>query len=89
LYKGEQLRLERLIACLDHQNEKVVEAALAALCTLLEDGLDIVDGVFVLYEAEGIQLILDVLLENRGKAEGSLGSGQNFEDRVYCARGGR
>jgi Armadillo/beta-catenin-like repeat len=59
--------VERLIACLDHQNEKVVEAALGALCTLLDDGLDIVEGVFVLYEAEGIRLILDVLLENRSR----------------------
>lgn len=58
--------VERLIACLDHQNEKVVEAALGALCTLLSDGLDIMEGVFVLYEAEGIRPILDVLVENRG-----------------------
>lgn len=59
--------VERLIACLDHRNEKVVEAALGAICTLLSDGLDIVEGVFVLYEAEGIRPILDVLLDNRGK----------------------
>ncbi|KAF3331915.1 U-box domain-containing protein 44-like protein [Carex littledalei] len=57
--------VERLIACLDHQNEKVVEAALGALCTLLSDGLDIMEGVFVLYEAEGIRPILDVLVDNR------------------------
>ncbi|KAJ3693366.1 hypothetical protein LUZ60_008846 [Juncus effusus] len=59
--------IERLIACLDHRNEKVVEASLGAICTLLNDGVDIVEGVFLLYEAEAIRLILDVLIENRSK----------------------
>ncbi|XP_020572397.1 U-box domain-containing protein 44-like [Phalaenopsis equestris] len=57
--------VEKLVACLDHNNEKVVEASLAALCTLLEDGVDIEQGVLVLCEAEGIKPILVVLLENR------------------------
>ena len=57
--------VEKLVACLDHANEKVVEAALAALCTLLEDDVDIEQGVLVLCEAEGIKPILEVLLENR------------------------
>lgn len=57
--------VDKLVACLDHTNEKVVEAALAALCTLLEDGVDIDQGVFVLFEAEGIKPILEVLIENR------------------------
>lgn len=55
----------KLVACLDHTNEKVVEAALAALCTLLEDEVDIEQGVMVLWEAEGIKPIFDVLLESR------------------------
>lgn len=57
--------VEKLIACLDHNNEKVVEAALAALCTLLDDEVNIEEGVLVLCEAEGIRPILDVLLESR------------------------
>ncbi|PKA53986.1 U-box domain-containing protein 44 [Apostasia shenzhenica] len=57
--------VEKLVACLDHNNEKVVEASLAALCTLLEDGLDIEQGVLVLCETEGIKPILEILLENR------------------------
>ncbi|OAY73973.1 U-box domain-containing protein 44-like isoform X1 [Ananas comosus] len=57
--------VEKLVACLDHQNEKVVEASLAALCTLLDDGVNIQEGVMVLYEADGIKPILDVLLESR------------------------
>ncbi|KAF8406722.1 hypothetical protein HHK36_008814 [Tetracentron sinense] len=55
----------KLVACLDHTNEKVVEAALAALCTLLDDEVDIEQGVMVLCEVEGIKPILDVLVENR------------------------
>ncbi|XVE69591.1 hypothetical protein DITRI_Ditri10aG0002900 [Diplodiscus trichospermus] len=55
----------KLVALLDHTNEKVVEAALAALSTLLDDGVDIEKGVAVLCEAEGIKPIFDVLLEKR------------------------
>ncbi|KAH7523391.1 U-box domain-containing protein 44 [Ziziphus jujuba] len=57
--------VEKLVALLDHTNEKVVEAALAALSTILDDGVDIEQGVLVLCETEGIKPILDVLLENR------------------------
>lgn len=57
--------VEKLVALLDHTNEKVVEAALAAISTLLDDGVDIEQGVKVLCEAEGIRPILDVLLEKR------------------------
>ncbi|XP_010534273.1 PREDICTED: U-box domain-containing protein 44 isoform X2 [Tarenaya hassleriana] len=56
--------VDKLVALLEHKNEKVVEAALAALCTLLEDGLEIEKGVRVLEEANGIWPILNVLLEN-------------------------
>ncbi|GLT58836.1 hypothetical protein SLA2020_316980 [Shorea laevis] len=55
----------KLVALLDHTNEKVVEAALAALSTLLDDGVDIKQGVVLLGEAEGIRPIVDVLLEKR------------------------
>ncbi|XP_065880946.1 U-box domain-containing protein 44 [Euphorbia lathyris] len=57
--------VEKLVALLDHTNEKVVEAALAAISTFLDDGVDIEQGVMVLFEAEGIRPILDVLLEKR------------------------
>jgi hypothetical protein len=60
--------VEKLVACLDNNNEKVVEAALSALSTLLEDGVDIDQGVMVLCDAEGINPILDVLCENRNEA---------------------
>ncbi|XP_044474872.1 U-box domain-containing protein 44-like isoform X2 [Mangifera indica] len=63
LLKGQAV--EKLVALLDHTNENVVEAALAALSTLLEDGLDIEQGVMVLCDAQGIKPVLDVLLEKR------------------------
>ena len=60
--------VEKLVACLDHNNDKVVEASLTALSTLLEDGVDIDQGVMVLCDSEGVKLILDVLCENRTEA---------------------
>lgn len=60
--------VEKLVALLDHVNEKVVEASLAALSTLLDDGVDIEQGVMVLCETEGVRPILDVLLEKRTEA---------------------
>ncbi|KAI9073393.1 hypothetical protein K1719_044626 [Acacia pycnantha] len=63
LIEGQAVR--KLVALLDHTNVNVVEAALAALSTLLDDGVDIEQGVMVLFEAEGIKPILDVLLEKR------------------------
>ncbi|KAI3783274.1 hypothetical protein L1987_42351 [Smallanthus sonchifolius] len=57
--------LARLVALLDHTNDKVVEASLAALSTLLDDSVNIEEGVGVLCEIEGIKPILDVLLEKQ------------------------
>ncbi|XP_023741242.1 U-box domain-containing protein 43 [Lactuca sativa] len=57
--------LPRLVALLDHTNEKVTEASLAALSTLLDDGVNIEGGVAVLREVEGIKPIMDVLLEKQ------------------------
>lgn len=57
--------VDKLVALLDHTNDKVVEASLAALATLLEDGVDIDEGVKVLQEAEGVKPILDLLLGKR------------------------
>ncbi|CAI9753340.1 unnamed protein product [Fraxinus pennsylvanica] len=57
--------VDKLVALLDHTNEKVIEASLAALSTLLDDGVNIEQGVQVLLEAEGIKPILDVLIEKR------------------------
>ncbi|KAJ1427408.1 Zinc finger, RING/FYVE/PHD-type [Sesbania bispinosa] len=63
LYEGQAVL--KLVALLDHTNASVVEAALAALSTIIDDGVDIEQGVLVLCEAEGVKPILDVLLEKR------------------------
>lgn len=57
--------VDKLVDLLDHENEKVVGPALAALSTLLEDGLQVEKGVRLIDEADGITPILNVLLENR------------------------
>lgn len=63
LVEGEAV--EKLVALLDHENDKVVEASLAALSSLLEDGLEVEKGVQILDEADGIRHILNVLTETR------------------------
>ncbi|KAG6400187.1 hypothetical protein SASPL_137012 [Salvia splendens] len=57
--------VDKLAALLDHTNENVVEASLAALCTLLDDEVDIDNGVQALLDVEGVKPILDVLVEKR------------------------
>ncbi|KAL8224705.1 hypothetical protein R6Q57_017262 [Mikania cordata] len=57
--------LRRLVGLLDHTNAKVVEASLATLSTILDDGVNIEEGVAVLIEVEGVKPILDILLEKR------------------------
>ncbi|KAF8759323.1 hypothetical protein HU200_010363 [Digitaria exilis] len=56
--------VERLVHCLYHGNKKVAEASLATLCTLLEDEVEIAEGVLVLHRASGIAAIFDILKEN-------------------------
>ncbi|KAK9756642.1 hypothetical protein RND81_01G111600 [Saponaria officinalis] len=57
--------VEKLVALLDHQNEKVVEASLAALSTLVDDGVNIEEGVITLHEADGTKPIFEILVEKR------------------------
>ncbi|KAJ4809526.1 U-box domain-containing protein 43 [Rhynchospora pubera] len=57
--------MEKLIQCC---NKNVVEAALGALCTLLEDGTDSDEAIWQLYELGGIELIFDVLIQDETKA---------------------
>ncbi|XVE74416.1 hypothetical protein DITRI_Ditri12bG0015400 [Diplodiscus trichospermus] len=57
--------VERLLACLDHENYEVVEASLAALCTLLDDKVDVDKSVSLLSEINAIQHILNVVKEHR------------------------
>ncbi|KMZ57738.1 U-box domain-containing protein 44 [Zostera marina] len=54
----------KLVGCLDHANEKLVEASLSALCTLLHDSVDVEQGVLELWNAHGISPIIKVLIDN-------------------------
>ncbi|KAJ0095243.1 hypothetical protein Patl1_16616 [Pistacia atlantica] len=55
----------RLLACLAHENVEVVEAALSALCTLLDDKVDVHKSVSMLSEVNTIQHVLNVVKEHR------------------------
>ncbi|KAL2519214.1 putative U-box domain-containing protein 42 [Abeliophyllum distichum] len=59
---------ERLLACLDHENVEVVKAALSALCTLLDDNVDVDKSVSLLCEKHAIQHVLNVVKEHREEA---------------------
>lgn len=69
LAEGGCKAVERLVACLEHADPRVVEAALAALSTLLGDGVaNATEGVLVIGEAEGLRPVVEVLVENRTEA---------------------
>ncbi|GLT34556.1 hypothetical protein SLA2020_090650 [Shorea laevis] len=57
--------VERLLACLDHENAGVVEAALAAICTLLDDKVDVDSSVSLLGEAHAIKHVLNAVKEHK------------------------
>ncbi|XP_078429503.1 U-box domain-containing protein 44-like [Wolffia australiana] len=57
----------KLVGCLE--TAEVAAAAMAALCTLLEDGQDLAAAVEALEEVDGVERVLDVLAEG-GREEG-------------------
>ncbi|KDP31420.1 hypothetical protein JCGZ_11796 [Jatropha curcas] len=57
--------VDRLLACLDHENVEVVEAALSAVCTLLDDKVDVNKSVSILSEANAIRHVLNILKEHK------------------------
>ncbi|KDO70239.1 hypothetical protein CISIN_1g001733mg [Citrus sinensis] len=57
--------VDRLLACLYHENVEVVEAALSALCTLLDEKVDVDKSVSMLSEVNAIQHVLNVVKEHR------------------------
>ncbi|KAM6548274.1 hypothetical protein CsatB_019950 [Cannabis sativa] len=60
--------IERLLACLDHENAEVVEAALSAICTLLDDKVDVEMSMNILNGANALQHVLNVVKEHRQEA---------------------
>ncbi|GAV59074.1 Arm domain-containing protein/U-box domain-containing protein [Cephalotus follicularis] len=57
--------VERLLACLDHENAEVVEAALSAICTLLDENVDVDKSISMLSQANAIQHVLNAVKEHR------------------------
>ncbi|KAE8710148.1 putative U-box domain-containing protein 42 [Hibiscus syriacus] len=57
--------VERLLACLDHENSEVVEASMATICTLLDENIDVDKSVSLLNELNAIQHILNAVKEHR------------------------
>lgn len=57
--------VERLLACLDHENAEVVEAALSAICTLLDDKVDVEMSVNMLNGVDAVRHVLNVVKEHR------------------------
>ncbi|KAJ6772119.1 RING-TYPE E3 UBIQUITIN TRANSFERASE [Salix koriyanagi] len=59
--------VERLLACLDHENVEVVEAALSAICTLVDDKVDVDKSVGMLCDVNAMQHVLNVVKEHKGE----------------------
>ncbi|XP_073010320.1 putative U-box domain-containing protein 42 [Typha latifolia] len=57
--------MEKLLGCLEHENVKVAEAALSALCTLLDERVDVVKSVGLFTEMDAVKHVLGVLREHR------------------------
>ena len=66
--------VERLLACLEHENAEIVEAALSAICTLLDEKVDVDKSVSLLSGVDCIQHVLNVAKEHseEGLREKSL-----------------
>ncbi|XP_059655625.1 putative U-box domain-containing protein 42 [Cornus florida] len=57
--------VEKLLACLDHENVNVVEASLSAICTLLDDNVDVDKSVSMLSEVNAIRNVLNAVREHK------------------------
>ncbi|URD92416.1 U-box domain-containing protein 42 [Musa troglodytarum] len=57
--------VERLLGCLEQKNPEVVEAALSAIGTLLDEMVDVEESVRVLGEGDALSFVLGALREHR------------------------
>jgi hypothetical protein len=57
--------VEGLLGCLDNDNVRVVEAALGALCTLLDERVDVEKSVAALSELDAARRVLGALRQHR------------------------
>jgi hypothetical protein len=57
--------VEGLLACLENDNIRVVDAALGALCTLLDERVDVEKSVATLVELNAVRRVLGALRQHR------------------------
>ncbi|XP_010470872.1 PREDICTED: putative U-box domain-containing protein 42 [Camelina sativa] len=57
--------ITKLLACLQSDKVEVVESALAAICTLLDDKVDVEKSLSMLSEMNAVQLILNAVKEHK------------------------
>ncbi|KAL4185643.1 hypothetical protein AMTRI_Chr10g6960 [Amborella trichopoda] len=57
--------LEGVLACLDHENVRVVEAALSTICTLIDERVNVQRSVDILIAHNVVEHVLNVLREHR------------------------
>lgn len=60
--------VEKLLTCFDHKNIQVVEAALSAICTLLDERVDLDTSVRILIQEKAIQHVLNVIKEHKNES---------------------
>ncbi|KAK4484027.1 hypothetical protein RD792_011241 [Penstemon davidsonii] len=57
--------VERLLSCMDHENVEVIEAALSALSTLLDDNVNVEESVSLLSDKHAMKYVLNVVKEHK------------------------
>ncbi|WVZ81575.1 hypothetical protein U9M48_028931 [Paspalum notatum var. saurae] len=79
--------VEGLLCVLEsNENGRVVEAALGALCTLMDDAVDVTSGVAVLAEHDAARHVLRALRQHRDDGRGdSAGGGGTVTRRCFWA----
>ncbi|XP_076914324.1 putative U-box domain-containing protein 42 [Bidens hawaiensis] len=60
--------VEKLLTCFDHNNVQVVEAALSAICTLLDEHVDLDTSVGILIQEKAIKHLLNVIKAHKNES---------------------
>ncbi|KAK1416198.1 hypothetical protein QVD17_31987 [Tagetes erecta] len=60
--------VEKLLTCFEHSNIQVVEAALSAICTLLDERVDLDSSVSILIQEKAIHHVLHVIKAHKNES---------------------
>ncbi|KAL8258112.1 hypothetical protein R6Q59_030153 [Mikania micrantha] len=60
--------VKKLLTCFDHNNIQVVEAALSAICMLLDEQVDLDTSVSILIQEKAIQHVLNVIKAHKNES---------------------